>query len=238
MSTRRAFTLVEILVVVVIIGVVLALAVSAYLPHLRRAHALKNLDNVRTIAASVDLYYASPVIGSSLPVTFPSSAVTYSGSTSTYTAFASLDLVLLATGFLAQPLHWQHPAADWRPAGLPLRYDTVTRSFVDTGTYDSSLASQAAPCRVLSRVSTTVSPSSAAGGNFRLNGTDDLPANSVVVYAVLPNTPQLDAFALAEQLLPRDQLPAIGAACDYGKIAYAAADSSGLTSVYLYVTHR
>lgn len=239
MNTRRAFTLVEIMVVVLVIGVLLALGVAAYLPQLRRSNAVKKLANVRAAHGAVEQYFASPTTGSVLPLTEPAAAVPYTGSEPDRAALATLDLVLFSTGFLTQKLDWRHSTPNWSDAQLGIRYDPATRTFIDSTPFDSTLLSKPVPPHFEARTSQPGTfPSLAAGANFRLNGHEDLPTNAVVIYAVLPNTSARDAHALAQELLSDAQLPVEGAACDMGKIAYPAADASGNTTVYLYVSHR
>jgi prepilin-type N-terminal cleavage/methylation domain-containing protein len=237
--SRRAFTLVEIMVVVVIVAILLGLGINAYATQLRRSSAVRNIANVKQAVIAADQLYSSPVYSGSLPITEPAASVTYTGATPSRAAYATLDHVLLATGFLSGPLHWRHPAKEWSLDRLGIAYDPTTRAFIDSGTFDSTITTAAAAPHLETRLSTpATAPSLAAGGNFRLNFSDDLPSNAVVVYAILPNVTARDALTLAEVLIPSDRVPAVGLACDIGPIAYAAADASGNTTVYLYASHR
>jgi hypothetical protein len=80
-----------------------------------------------------------------------------------------------------------------------------------------------------------LAPSVALGANFRLDGTSNLNANSVVAYLVIPACPARDAYELAVTMNGAQLAPVEGAACDTGVVAFAA-PANGVTDVYVYIT--
>src|SRR5207244_5470014 len=78
-------------------------------------------------------------------------------------------------------------------------------------------------------------PSAALGANFRLDGINNINANYVVAYLVIPACPAKDAYELAVAMNGPQLAPIEGAASDSAFVAYAA-PANGVTDVYVYLT--
>jgi prepilin-type N-terminal cleavage/methylation domain-containing protein len=77
MSKRRAFTLIELMIVVAIIGVLSAVAIPAFMRYIRRSKTTEATMNLRKLFDSSIAYYnaqpKSDPTGAPLPVAFPDS---------------------------------------------------------------------------------------------------------------------------------------------------------------------
>lgn len=99
-------------------------------------------------------------------------------------------------------------------------------------------AVQTAQTRIICVASNaTPAPSAAAGANFRLNGAANLPNGARVVAAVLVNVTSNEAREVSLRIDGESNTPALGAADNAGKVAYAA-PVAGLTTVYIYIAHQ
>ncbi len=97
---------------------------------------------------------------------------------------------------------------------------------------------QTAQSRIICLASNpTPLPSAAAGANFRLNGVANLPTGARVIAAVLVNVTTNEAREVSLRIDGETNTPALGAADNVGKVAYAA-PVAGLTTVYIYIAHQ
>jgi prepilin-type N-terminal cleavage/methylation domain-containing protein len=123
-----------------------------------------------------------------------------------------------------------------QPANPPAAGATWTRAagaWTETGG-----TVQTAQSRVICLASNpTPAPSAAAGANFRLNGTANLPAGARVVSAVLVNVTGNEAREVSLRIDGETYTPALNAADNVGKVAYAA-PVAGVTTVYIYIAHQ
>lgn len=151
-------------------------------------------------------------------------------------AGARLDTVLLASGKLERPISLRMGTQVYTStgAGAEMNWDQSTQAF--------TLAPDGAPQRDWAQVTRIearnsnpgVMPSLAEGANFRLDGVNNLPANVIVQYLVIPGCPAKDAYQLALARNAPQLAPLENAACDTGLVAYAA-PVNGTTTVYLYL---
>jgi prepilin-type N-terminal cleavage/methylation domain-containing protein len=238
----RGYSLLELVLVIAIVAVLVGLLLPKGFDALRTARIQQVQKTVDTLKTAIVSYLSLAGGNGSLPRTegtgIPTSGAALTGATDTAKGNAArLDTVLLATGVLERP--------------IALRMGT--QSYVSTGSGNeitwsqSSLAFVMTPDAVpqrswslVTRVETrtanpALAPSAALGANFRLDGTTNLNANSVVAYLVIPACPSRDALELATAMNGTQLAPIDGAACDTGVVAYAA-PANGVTDVYIYLT--
>lgn len=99
-------------------------------------------------------------------------------------------------------------------------------------------AAQTTQSRVICQTSNpTPAPSAAAGANFRLNGTTNLPAGARVISAVIVNVTGNEARELSLKIDGEAYTAALNAVDNAGKVAFAA-PVAGLTTVYIYIAHQ
>ena len=100
-------------------------------------------------------------------------------------------------------------------------------------------SNQNSQSRLICRTSSTTSPSTAAGSNFRLDGTNDLPSGARVVSAVVVNVTAAEAHELSLRLDGEAFTPATASVDDLtGKVAYRRPNGQGLTTAYVYIAHQ
>lgn len=238
----QGYSLLELVLVLAIVSVLVGLLLPKGFDALRNARIQQVQKTVETLKTALADYITLPGGNGSIPRTegtnIPTSGASLTGATDVAKGNgARLDSVLLATGKLDRP--------------LSLRMGT--QSFTSTGTgnemtWNQSLLAfvvtpDAAPQRNWSGVTRIEArssapgtlPSAALGANFRLDGTTDLTANSIVAYLVIPAVPAKDAYNLALAMNAPQLAPVEGAACDTGVVAYAA-PTNGVTDLYVYIT--
>lgn len=99
-------------------------------------------------------------------------------------------------------------------------------------------AAQAGQSRIISLVSTATAPSTATGTNFRLDGATSLPANSLVVSAVIVGVTAAEARDLSLKIDGDAFTQANTTTADNnGKVVYAA-PVAGVATVYIYLAHQ
>lgn len=231
----------EILSVVAIIAAVLGALIYKSSDAVRRSRANSFIRAVREVETGLlDKVYTGsdsfvPLTGGgTIPVT---GALLSTTTPSVLQQETTLEPFLRKVGALT--LSPSFPFAAAKNPGSQLDYNPGTKTFFATPDRVISAQGINSAAHFEAQLSNPASaPSAATGTNFRLNGITDLPANAVVVAAVLPNISARDALALAEANLPRESVPALNAACDKGRVAYAAPNAAGITTAYVYVTHR
>jgi len=239
---RKGYSLLELVLVLAIVAVLVGLLLPKGFDALRAARVQQVEKTVDTLKTAIVDYIALAGGNGSVPRTegtgVPTSGAALTGASDTAKGNAArLDTVLLATGRLERP--------------LSLRMGT--QSYASTGTGNEITWSQSALAFVMTpdavpqrnwatvtrvevrTANPTLAPSVALGANFRLDGTVNLNANSIVAYLVIPACAARDAYELAVSMNGGQLAPAEGAACDTGVVAYAA-PANGVTDVYVYLT--
>lgn len=90
--------------------------------------------------------------------------------------------------------------------------------------------------RIICSSGNSAAPESANGSNFRLDGSNDLPAGSRIVCAVIEDALEADAREMSERVDGMEMSTDSGAD-GKGKVVYAA-PSNGITDVYIYMIHQ
>jgi prepilin-type N-terminal cleavage/methylation domain-containing protein len=246
LSENRGFTLLEILIVIaIVISVFGGLGVAGFKYAKQRGDIASVVRAMNTDKSALAIFTNQANSNGLIPLTKGTTATlpltgTMAGSTAAVIGNAvNLEIALLGSGALegASLITLGSNVAPGGTTTAPVLWNQTTQTFYTTGdvapTYDYS-ATATLDC-VISAPATA--PSAAAGANFRLDGTTNLPANTRVVYRKIPNVTASAAYALA-QALYKGTLPAQGSACDVGPIAYGAADASGKTTLYIFITQQ
>lgn len=252
---NQGFTLVEIGVVLAIIGVLAAITIPSVSYMLRRSRVQSLVGCLPTIKGYVAALASSTASGGVIPVTEggapPRVGAALNGQNATDVANAArLDMAFVSAGITDKLINFGIGSQNQVPegGGNDLQWSTRYRGFfMDDGAGGVSATAVCARdwsrcSRVEARVSTPATlPSQAQGGNFRLNGTGNLTANTVVTYVVLKEVPYKDAIELSKTLNGEDLTTATesnGVAQDSGPVAFLPpAANSATTDVFVYISH-
>ena len=252
---ERGFTLIEIGVVLAIIGILAAITIPSVSYMLRRSRVQSLVGCLPTIKGYVAAMASSTASGGMIPVTEGGSpprvgAALVGQSATTVANAARLDMAFVSAGITDKLITFGIGSQNQVPdgAGSDLQWSTKYRAFYMDD--DAGGVSATAVCardwskcsRVEARVSTPgTAPSQAAGGNFRLNGTSNITANTVVAYIILRDVPYKDAIELSNTLNGEDLTTATdnnGLAQDNGPVVFSPpATGSAVTDVYVYISH-
>jgi prepilin-type N-terminal cleavage/methylation domain-containing protein len=214
--SRSGFSLVEMIGVLAIIAILAVIIVPKVFSTIAGARVTNAASSVTALKATTSEFAGKY---GTIPVT---------------TANSRIDDLFLAAGMLesrfvtkigTQPSNppiagaiWTNTAGTWAAAGG---------------------ASQATQSRVICLASTLTAPATAAGANYQLDGTNNLPAGSRVISAVIVNATGSDARELSLKL-DGDTLSQANAttADGVGKVVYNTPNAAGLTTVYVYIAHQ
>ncbi len=241
-TAPKGYSLLELVLVIAIVAVLVGLLLPKGFDALRTARVQQVEKTVDTVKTAIVDYLALAGGNGSLPRTegtgIPTTGAALSGASDTAKGNAArLDTVLLATGRLERPLSLRMGTQSYVSAGSgnEVAWNQAALAF--------ALSPDAVPQRNWSAVTRVearssnpaLAPSAALGANFRLDGTTNLTANSVVAYLVIPACPARDAYELAVAMNGAQLAPVEGAASDSGVVAYAT-PANGVTDVYVYLT--
>lgn len=241
-NRRRGFSLIELLIVLaIVITVLTTLGVPAYQRAQQQGQIASALRMISSAKSTLALYTASADWNGQVPITegtgIPLTG-TMGGATNTVIGDATtLQTALLSARTLDAPLS-ASLGSSTPPTGAtttPVLFNMTTQTFSTTGDA-APTQSFAATTRLECRMSApATAPSVALGANFRLDGTNNVPANTRLVYCVFPNVTASAAYEFARSTY-KGIVAAQGAAQDAGPVVYAAADANGNTTVYAYVS--
>jgi prepilin-type N-terminal cleavage/methylation domain-containing protein len=251
---KRGFTLIEIGVVLAIIGVLAVITIPSVSYMLRRSRVQSLVGSLPAIKGYVAALASTASGGGTIPVTEGTPPRIGAGlaaqGISDVSNAARLDMAFVSAGITDKLITFGIGSQNQVPdgAGADLQWNTKYRAFyMDDG---AGGISTTATCtrdwtrcsRVEARLSNpVVAPSAAVGANFRLNGTNNLPANTVVAYIILRDVPYKDAVELSKTLNGEDLTTASesnGVAQDSGPVAFLPpVAGSATTDVYVYVSH-
>lgn len=238
----RGYSLLELVLVIAIVAILVGLLLPKGFDALRTARVQQVQKTVDTLKTAVVSYLGLAGGNGSLPRTegtgVPTTGAALTGATDTAKGNAArLDTVLLATGVLERPITVRMGTQSYASTGTGNEITWSQSSLAFAMTPDAVPQRSWVPVtRVETRTANpALTPSAALGANFRLDGTNNLNANSVVAYLLIPGCPSRDALELATAMNGAQLAPVDGAACDIGVVAYAA-PANGVTDVYIYLT--
>lgn len=254
-NSSRAFTLIEILVVVAIIGVLAAILVPALNRAISASHVARTLSDLKQLKGIV--VDAATQLGGTVPLTKGYATVSTAVSSTTSptlstTAVADLNAALRLEDVLlsvpSQKLdHYFTPACgvqSFGPTGgnssVDPRYNANTGFFYNLpDTKIPAGYTYGAVSRLDCIATSSTTPSAALGSNFYLDGINSLPSGRVA-FAVLKGVTGAEAYQLAVALDTMGYIDDIttvgGIAQNRGQAVYAAA-VSGVTDVYIYLAN-
>lgn len=238
----KGYSLLELVLVIAIVAVMVGLLLPKGFDALRTARVQQVVKTVDALKTAIVDYLSLAGGNGSLPRTegtgIPTAGAALTGATDAAKGNAArLDAVLLATGRMERPLALRMGTQSYVSSGSgnEVAWNQTSLAFVMTPDAVPQ-RNWSSVTRIEARTSNPVlAPSVAFGANFRLDGSSNLPANSVVAYLVIPGCPARDAHELAESLNGAQLTPVEGVACDTGAVAFAA-PTNGVTDVYVYLT--
>ncbi len=156
------------------------------------------------------------------------------GNIPTTTANSRVDDLLMSAGYLDQRFAIKIGTPPSTPPIAGAAWAYANGAWTASGG-----SSQATQSRIICLRSNANTPSTAAGANYQLDGSTNLPAGSLVISAVIPNLTGQQAHELSvavdgDSLSAADNVTADNA----GKVVYAAPNGNGLTTAYVYIAQQ
>jgi len=216
-SPRRqaGFSLIEMIGVLAIIAVLAVIIVPKVFSTIASARITSAASSVGAIKSAVAEYAGKY---GTIPLT-------------TTSAVARLDDLL----FTEQLLETRFSV---KIGTTPANYAVATYTRA-TDLWAGGNAATATQSRIICQASTVTAPATAAGTNFQLTGTTNIPAGSRVVSAVIYNVTGIEARELSLRIDGEIGSQTTATTADpAGKVVYAAPSAAGLTTVYIYIAHQ
>jgi prepilin-type N-terminal cleavage/methylation domain-containing protein len=215
-SRRAGFSLVEmigVLAIIAILAVVIVPKVFSTIASSRVTHAVGSVTSVKSAVTEFAGKYGT------VPVCFGNNR---------------LDDLLVTAGMLESRLLFKIGAQPPTPPPAGGTWTYANGAWAAAGG-----TAQGAQSRAISRNFVAAAPSAAAGQNYQLDGTTDLPAGSRVISVWIDSVRAAEARDLSQRI-DGESLSAANTtvADDDGKVVYAAPNAAGITDVYIYVAHQ
>lgn len=238
---NRGAALLEILIYLLIfIGVIGVIGIPMYQKAKLQGDIASAAGAIRSAEQAVGLLMAQPGFNGSIPITegtgIPITGTMAAATNTTIGNATTLEIALLGAKVLKAPISMTLGADTVTTGTVPVLWNTSTQTFYTTGDAAPNYNFSAARTLECKLSTPATAPSSAAGGNFRIDGTNNLDANVHVVYWRVPKVSGEAAYQLARSMY-KGVVAAQGAAQDAGPITYGAVDSLGETVVFMYVLH-
>jgi len=218
LSIRRksGFSLVEmigVLAIIAILAVVIVPKVFSTIASSRITNAVGSITSMKSAVADFASKYGTvPVSG---------------------TTTARLDDLLVTAGALESRFVVK---IGTQPVNPPIAGGVWARNAAGTWAATGG-STQATQTRIVSQTSNTTAPATATGRNFQLDGTNDLPAGSIVISAIVMQLTANEARELSVRIDGDVGSETTTATADArGKVVYAA--GAGTKNVYVYLAHQ
>lgn len=216
-DNRSGFSLVEmigVLAIIAILAVVIVPKVFSTIASSRVTSAVASINTMRTAVTEFAGKYGS------VPLSVNTSRI---------------DDLLIKTNLLDTRFAVKIGTQPTIPPLAGGAWDNATGAWAAVGGVN-----QNAQSRLICLTSAPAAIPGAAGTNYRLDGTTNLPTGARVVSAVVTGVPINDARELSLKL-DGDALTQSASsvlADTSGKVAYAAPNAAGTTTVYIYLAHQ
>ncbi|HEY4246107.1 MAG TPA: prepilin-type N-terminal cleavage/methylation domain-containing protein [Lacunisphaera sp.] len=214
---QSGFSLVEmigVLAIIAILAVVIVPKVFSTIASSRVTSAIGSTSSMKTAVTDFAGKYGT------IPVTNNNSRI---------------DDLLATSGFLDTRFLVKIGTQPTSPALVGATWSNATGTWVATGGVNQTTQS-----RVICLTSVIAAVPGTTGTNYFLDGVTALPAAARVVSAVIPSVTLNDARDLSQKIDGDAMTQPIGSALadTAGKVAYAAPNAAGTTTVYIYLVHQ
>lgn len=254
LRSNKGFTLIEILLVVVIVGgLIAAIGIPVYNTVRQNNRVDSTYTMVQTYVNSVG-QFDQLSNGSVYPLTVAATtaevaanttgALLQTASVANFSNAARFDQVLIGAGianafFSPQMGSQTRLPTGWTTTSQDLIWSPTARTFSLTTDTATPAHNWSSVSRLICQTSApATAPNLAAGANFRLDGSTNLPTGVRVVSAFIKGCNQTDAYMLAQKYNPQLlDATAAGSAQTRGRVVWAT-PSSGVCDVYVYLGHQ
>ncbi|WP_415907066.1 prepilin-type N-terminal cleavage/methylation domain-containing protein [Oleiharenicola sp. Vm1] len=251
LRSAKGYTLIEVLLVTLIIGgIIAAIGIPTFNTIRQNNRVDSTYTMLQTYANAVSQFdqmsngsvYPLTVAATTADVTANTTgALLQTASVANFSNAARFDQVLVGAGLINAffspamgnqtrlPTGWTTTSQDliWSPTARTFSLTTDTATPAHNWSPISRLICQAS--------APATAPNTAAGANFRLDGSTNLPSGVRVVSAVIRGCNATDAYLLAQKYNPQlVDATAAGSAQTRGRVVWAT-PSSGVCDVYVYL---
>lgn len=215
-NSRGGFSLIEMIGVLAIIAILAAVIVPKVFSTIASSRVTNAVASINTIKSAVTEFSGKY------------------GTIPTTNGNSRIDDLLVTDGLLDTRFLIKIGNQPTNPAIVGATWTRSSSNWTSSGG-----SNQNSQSRIICQTSNTTTPSTANGRNFRLDGTTDLPAQSRVVSAIIPNARISEARELSLRIDGETMSePDTSTADNIGRVAYRTANGQGFTTVYVYVAHQ
>ena len=217
-NRQDGFTLIEMIGVLAVIGILAAVILPRVFNAITTSRVNGTVLGINTVKTAVT-----------------SLAGKYGSIPSSNSNNSRIDDLLVAEGLLEQRFTSKLGLqADPNSIALNVWTKGATGTWTVTGGGNFTVVNH-----IRSWTATATAPSTAAGRNFMLDGSTNLPVGSVVVSAFLHSVQASEARELSQRIDGDSMTAADNVTADnLGKVVYTTPPATGLVDVYVYVIHQ
>jgi prepilin-type N-terminal cleavage/methylation domain-containing protein len=241
-KNNKGFTLIEILVVVVIIGLILGIGIPAYMKASKNGEITTTLATANNMKTAVYQFCKSdggpgfpPITESSVAGAFITTAGLAGASAEALSKATSLDRLMINAKFLERPIICGL-VPNRPPGGAVFTTWNAAQNAIDAAaTPDGDLSN----CVRIECMFGNAADNPGSGTNYLVDGITNVEAGSRIVSLVIPGVTAKDAAALANKAMNAKEGSANAAVVNSpnaaGVVTYAAPEANGLTTVYIFI---